>query len=120
MKKFWIRKGLMFLFIFVGATVFFSGVVMLLWNQILPFVIGVKAISFMQAMGILILSKILFGGFGGRHHRGGPNWREKMKNGWANMSPQEREKFKAEWKNRCGGRWGMQPQPDETANVSAE
>jgi Ca2+/H+ antiporter, TMEM165/GDT1 family len=31
---------------------------------------------------------------------------KKMKQRFENMTPEEREKFKAEWKNRCGGRWG--------------
>lgn len=119
MKKFWIRKGLMFFFIFVGATLFFSLAVMLLWNGILPAVIGVKAISFWQAMGILVLSKILFGGFRGRHHGGGPNWKDKMKNGWAKMTPEEREQFKAEWKNRCGTRWGRFAEKDNSAATTA-
>jgi hypothetical protein len=36
---------------------------MSLWNCLLPEILGVKSITFWQAMGILILSKILFGGF---------------------------------------------------------
>jgi len=70
----------------------------------------------------LILSKILFGGFG---RRGG--WNRGRVNGWKNrfeekmaaMTPEEREKFKAEWKNRCGrGRWNM-PQ-ENTSETKAE
>ena len=107
MKKFWFKKGLMFFVFFVAAVFAFSAIVMALWNAILPVVIGVKTITFLQALGILLLSKILFGGFG---RRGGWNggrrgqWREKMQEKFANMTPEEREKFKAEWRNRCGGR----------------
>ena len=104
MKKLWIKKGIMFLFIFIAAVLVFGLVVMGLWNAILPDVLGVKTISFFQALGILLLSKILFGGFGGggRRWRGGPAWKEKMKQRWDNMTPDEREKFKGGWKNRCG------------------
>jgi Ca2+/H+ antiporter, TMEM165/GDT1 family len=104
MKKLWIKKGFMFLFIIIAAVLAFGLVVMGLWNAILPAVIGVKAITFAQALGILVLSKILFGGFGGggRRWRGGPAWKEKMKQRWANMTPEEKEKFKAGWRNRCG------------------
>jgi Ca2+/H+ antiporter, TMEM165/GDT1 family len=120
MKKLWIRKGLMFLVIFAAAVFLFGWLVMALWNAILPAVIGVKAISFIQALGILVLSKILFGGFGGRHWRGSPQWKQKMKQRWDNMTPEEREQFKAEWKNRCGHRWGMRSNTGETEVAASE
>ena len=104
MKKLWIKKVIMFLFIFIAAVLVFGLVVMGLWNAVLPVVLGVKAITFVQALGILVLSKILFGSFsgGGRRWRGSPAWKEKMKQRWDNMTPEEREKFKGGWKNRCG------------------
>src|ERR1700712_1778732 len=103
MKKFWFRKGLMFLVLFIAAIFIFGAIVMGLWNAILPAVLGVKAITFPQALGILLLSKILFGGFG---RRGGWNgrrqhWRNNTQEKWGSMTAEEREKFKAEWKNRC-------------------
>ncbi len=111
MKKYWIRKGLMITIFVIAATLLFSLVVMSLWNAILPAVLGVKAITFIQALGILILSKILFGGFRGGWRGGrGQEWKQKMKEKWETMSPEQRDQFKAEWKNRCGGRWGMKPQ----------
>jgi Ca2+/H+ antiporter, TMEM165/GDT1 family len=36
-----------------------------------------------------------------------------MKQRWDKMTPEERDKFKAEWKNRCGGRWGSFNKKDE-------
>lgn len=124
MKKFWIKKGIMILVFGIVAILVFGLVVMSLWNAILPAVLGVKAISFMQALGILLLSKILFGGFGGGRHRGG--WRNngkwmEMKDKFAGMTPEEREKFKAEWKNKCGHRWTMRQTPTDTAaDMAAE
>ena len=103
----------MVLTIVIAAILVFGFVVMSLWNAILPAVLGVKAISFIQALGILLLSKILFGGFGRGGFRRGPGheWKQQMQEKWSVMSPEEREKFKAEWKNRCGSmRWGR-PQP---------
>ncbi|MEI7736689.1 MAG: hypothetical protein WCI49_14575 [Ferruginibacter sp.] len=120
MKKFWIKKGLMFLTFFIAAILLFGFIVMGLWNAILPLVLGVKTISFWQALGILILSKILFGGFGGRGWRGSPEWKQKMKQRFENMSAEEREQFKAEWKNRCGGRWGRFEKTDAASNTAAE
>jgi len=114
MKKFWIKKGIMILFFGAIAVTVFGFIVMGLWNSILVQVLSVKVISFWQALGILLLSKILFGGFHGRGSwRGSPAWKEKMKQRWDKMTPEEREKFKAEWKNRCGGRWGRFDRKDE-------
>jgi len=115
MKKLWIKKGIMFFFIFVAAVLLFGLLVMSLWNALLPAILGVKAITFIQALGILLLSKILFGGFGGRGWRGSPAWKQKMKQRFDNMTPEEREKFKAEWKNRCGGRWRTSNPSPQTA-----
>ena len=110
MKRFWFKKGLLFVTFFIAAVLLFSAIVMAIWNAILPGVLGVKAITFAQAAGILLLSKILFGGFGRRggwQGGGRRQWRHNMQEKWGNMTPEEREKFKAEWKNRCSGRWKM-------------
>ncbi len=116
MKKFGVKKVLLILVCFAGAVVVFGAIVMGLWNAILPQVLGVKAITFVQALGILLLSKILFGGFGGKRWGGrGHEWRHRMKEKWSNMTPEEREKFKAEWKNRCGGRWQRNMDTSSTA-----
>ncbi|MEO7308449.1 MAG: hypothetical protein ABIR78_09320 [Ferruginibacter sp.] len=113
MKKQGIKRGGMFFLLFIVAVPLFGLLVMSLWNAILPEVIGVRSITFWQALGILLLSKILFGGFGGgRHSRqhGRQKWIE-MKQKFAGMSAEDREKFKDEWKNRCGGRWGRSETP---------
>ena len=122
MKKFWIKKALMISFCVVMGVLVFGFVVMSLWNAILPAVLGVKAITFLQALGILLLSKILFGGFGGKcggasRHSG--KWME-MKEKFSGMTSEEKEKFKAEWKNRCGGRWSMRSSTDTSAGITKE
>ena len=102
-----IKRGVLFVPIVIGGIFLFTWGVMLLWNAVLPAAIpAVKAITFWQAMGIFVLSKILFGfnnGWGGKRER----WGRRMDEKWSNMSPEDREKFKEQWKNRCGGRWGM-------------
>ena len=52
------------LIVLLAATVF-SFVVMWLWNRLMPVIFGLHAISFWQALGLLVLSRILFGGFRG-------------------------------------------------------
>lgn len=77
-----------------------SYVVMLLWNSLLPEIMGVNAITFWQAMGIFVLCKILFG-FG--KGNGGPWGRRKAIERFKSMTPEERQQFKEEMKNKmCG------------------
>ena len=117
-----IKKGVLFIPIFIGGLFLFTWLIMLLWNGILPGVItGVKSISFFQAMGILVLSKILFGfnsgwGGGSRYRMRKQEMEEKLKN----MTPEEREQFKAEWRNRCGGRWSSRFEKTETQSTTTE
>lgn len=108
MRKFWFLKG----FIIVAAFIFIGGfAVMSLWNWLIPSIFGLTTITWVQALGLLVLSKILFGGFrggggwgggcgGNRHHF----WKQKMAERMANMTPEEKEHFRAKMKNRWG-RW---------------
>ena len=86
----------------VAAGIFvFGTVVMYLWNNILHVVTGVGLVSFWQALGILILAKILFGGFKGMHkHHKCHSEMHDMHHKWMKLSPEEREKLKAEWESR--------------------
>ncbi|SMC44023.1 hypothetical protein [Moheibacter sediminis] len=89
-----------FLFIIPFFILFaLTGIVMWLWNSILPEVVGVKEITYWQAMGILVLSKILFGGFHG-FKKNKDLKRDQFFSKIRNMSPEEREKFKENWKNK--------------------
>lgn len=88
------------LIIIGGAAIMalFGWAVMLLWNAILVPAAGASALSFWQGLGLLVLSRILVGGFGGgKGRRGGP-WKAK----WANMTPEDKMQFRQEWKQRCG------------------
>ena len=108
-RRFWFGKAVMILVFCAAFVMLFSFIVMSLWNGVLHEVLGVKLITFWQALGILVLSKILFSGFGGgfRHKREHfrNRFRQKMLDKWEKMTPEEKQKFKAEWKNRCRN-WG--------------
>ncbi|KAA6326767.1 hypothetical protein EZS27_024168 [termite gut metagenome] len=54
-----------FFIVMIGAA---AAVVMLLWNALIPSIIGWSAITYWQAVGILALTRILFGGIGHLHH----------------------------------------------------
>jgi hypothetical protein len=98
----------MLLFIFIGGEL-----VMRLWNWLLPMLFGWRLITFWQAVGLLALCRILFGGVSGRgFHRS--DWRgRRMAARWANMTPEEKEKFRQGVRGRCGD-WGppvAEPKP---------
>ena len=73
------------LFIFIGGEV-----VMHLWNWLLPPLFGWKMLTFWQALGLLVLCRVLFGGLGGH----GPGPRRHWDHRCRRMTPEEREKFR--------------------------
>ena len=93
MRRFWVMKGLAFLVLaplFVAAVSF---VVMLLWNALIPSLFSGPVLSFWQAAGLLVLCRILFGGF--RHHGHRHGWRHRhWRQRWERMTPEERERFR--------------------------
>ncbi|PYT88387.1 MAG: hypothetical protein DMG41_11645 [Acidobacteria bacterium] len=102
------------LFTFIGGEL-----VMHLWNWLLPPLFGWRLITFWQALGLLLLCRILFGGWGGsgggkghmRHRmREGMAERmgERMRERWEKMTPEEREKFR----QGLGGCWDREAPAD--------
>jgi hypothetical protein len=102
-----------------GFLALFTFAVYALWNGVLTDVLGVKTITYWQALGLLVLAKILFGGFPGRG-RGcgfGPPWRERMlAKRWASLPPDQREHFREEARHRFGD-WPRRPweKPEDTS-----
>ena len=78
--------GAIALVTFVGGQL-----VMRLWNWLLPPLFGVPEVSFWQAVGLLALSRILFGGLG-MGGRGGSKHE--------NFTPEERERFRQRIRER--------------------
>jgi hypothetical protein len=110
MKRLFFRGRFIFIPIAVAAFLSLTGfVVMQLWNNLLPVILHVSAITFWQAIGIFILCKILFGFGKGGHRWGGrgPWMRHRMEERFKNMTPEEKEKFKQKMRERgaCGP-WG--------------
>ena len=113
MKRHRILRGLKILLVVALAATVFTFVVMELWNRLMPVIFNLHAISFWQALGLLVLSKILFGGFHGRPGFGG-HWRQRMMERWEQMTPEEREKFRAGMRRGCGP-FGSSPAPPAAA-----
>ena len=93
MRNTWMRRGLKFVVIATVVAALFGVVVMSLWNWLVPAVFGGRTITYWQGLGVLILTRILVGGF-----RGGPgpglHWRRRMIDRWEHMTPEERERFR--------------------------
>jgi hypothetical protein len=113
MRKKWIFLAplvlvAMLIFIVIGGEV-----VMLLWNWLLPTLVGWRQITFWQALGLLALCRILFGGLGlrGGGHRS--NLRRRMAERWEQMTPEQREKCRQGFYVR----WGRVAPPDSKPNA---
>ena len=100
-------------FVFIGAVAFaaFGFVVTHLWNYLMPGLFGLRMITFWQAVGLMLLGRLLFGGF--RPGRGGFGWRGEMVRRWEQMTPEEREKFRSGMRGRCGQHHRPEPQPNQ-------
>jgi hypothetical protein len=115
MRRFWFFRGIGFFFLAAGFVLLGGYVVMHLWNWLIPAIFN-SPIGWRQAIGILILGRIIFGGFGhrrgcwgggwGHHRHWHGDWRQKMEKRMADMSPEERERFKQNLKERWRGRCG--------------
>ena len=115
MVKYRLQKILRALIVAVVAIPLFGFVVEQLWNWLVPPVFSWKPITFVQALGLFVLSKILFGGFH-RYDRGRSRHRGMM-DGWAAMTPADRDRFRAGLRSRAWCRNGhpMQPAQEETS-----
>jgi hypothetical protein len=85
--------------VMVAFTVF-GFVVTHLWNYLMPAMFGLRTITFWQAVGLMVLGRLLLGGIGPRF--GGAPWRRHMMERWEQMTPEQREKFRESMRGRCG------------------
>ncbi len=95
-RKRWVKVP----FIIVAVVLIKSAIVMFLWNDLATELFHLPVVSFLQAIEITILAKMLFG-FGGRGMMGRFG-RHRFGHRLAHMSPEEREKFKSEFKRGFG------------------
>jgi hypothetical protein len=98
--------GLIILIVLAG----FGQAVYHLWNWLMPEIFGLRAITYWQGVGLMLLSWLLFGGlrgwfpgsrFRGMHGPGKPMWV---------MSAEEREKFRQGLRAGCGPFGGGRPE----------
>ena len=100
----WNKRKMLFLPVLIIGIFGISAVVMYLWNNVLSHVLEVNTISYWQAMGMFVLSRILFGRFNFKKHRDDkhrcatPALKDKL----MGMTEEEKLEMKEQWKKRCG------------------
>lgn len=103
-----VRRVIKGVAIAAAAVVFvavFGWAVMLLWNALVPELFHGPQLGYWQALGLLVLCRILFGGIRARGmhgHFGRHRWRER----WQSLTPEERERLRQRFFERCGHRTG--------------
>lgn len=106
MRSWWIKKAAAFIALAAVVTLVLGGIVLLLWNAVVPEVFGAPTLTYWQAVALLLLTQILFRGIGRWHASHLPGvrdrWKHKLEEKLAAMTPEEREQFRSEWKRRCG------------------
>lgn len=104
MKRSTVEKGVMILLFIFAVIVPVSFIIMIIWNSILIEVLqkgAINKINFWQALGLLALAKILFGGLSS-------NWwpakspqkkanKEPVLEKLQNMTEEEKEQFRQQW-----------------------
>lgn len=124
----WIFGILFFGALFVVAM---SIATLLLWNWLVPALFNGPLITFWQALGLLVLVKLLTGFSGWGHHgwrgrsckgyygRNNPVWRERMEAKMEKMSPEQKEKLRQYFYDRCGWKFDME-QTDTGTSATQE
>jgi hypothetical protein len=84
------RRCWKFPLMIIGIVAIKSAVVMLLWNALIPELFHGPVLNYLQALGVTVLAKLLFGG--GFRHRGGHHWHR--------LSHEERLKLREELRSR--------------------
>lgn len=88
-----------------------GALVMWLWNALIPELFHGPELVYVQALGLMILAKLLvgFGHWRGHHHHRGRHRHHRHggfggfggRDRWMNMTPEEREKMRDEFRRRC-------------------
>jgi hypothetical protein len=104
-KHNWKGKWLFFIPLMLIGGALMVALLMVLWNWLMPTIFGLITITYWQAAGLLLLSKLLFSGFNFNKRGHKPpfanNRSNPLKNKFMNMNEEEKQAFKAKWKEKC-------------------
>ena len=93
MKSVFRKRWYFFAPLIVVAFAAFGFLTMHLWNWLMPVLFHLPEITFWQTIGLMLLSRLVLGGFGGHGRRHG-HCRRNTHEKWEKMTPEEREQFK--------------------------
>jgi len=104
MKMRKVAKGVAILVAVIAFLVVLGWLVMTLWNWLVPALFRGPTIGYWQALGLLVLSRLLVGGWRGRGGWHG-HWRQRMwRERWESLTPEERARLRERFlEGRCGG-----------------
>jgi hypothetical protein len=100
-RKNWAKIAVGFIVFTLVFVAFFGWGVHYLWNVLMPQLFGLPSINFWQALEMLTLSWLLFGGWRGVPRGGG--WRGGHRGRWEALTPEERERL-SRGRHWCGPR----------------
>lgn len=89
-----------FILIPIAILLVLPFVVMLLWNNILVVLFSIKTINYLQALGLFVLCRILFGSFGFGNRPKPPFAKQFFKEKMMNLTEEEKCRMKEEWEKR--------------------
>ena len=105
----WVGIGIAGLAFAAGMALLFGLIAMWLWNWLMPEIFGLKAITFWQAWGLVLLGHIFFkGGHGPGHQNHGSKGK---------IEPEWKSEFKRKFREECGEHF---PKSEETGNKPDE
>ena len=89
------RKKFFFFPLVLAGIALFTYVTMLLWNALLPDIFNLTTINFWQALGLLALTRLLFGGMHSnwKKNRTSGHFDSELRNKMKNMTPEEKKEF---------------------------
>jgi hypothetical protein len=105
------RLAILFVFVFPLFLVFIAlmvWAVQALWNGLMPDIFKLGTVTYWQALGLMVLSWILFRGFRGPSGSRG-FWDSGMRRRWQRMTAVERDEFIEALRRRWGGAGGTDP-----------
>lgn len=95
-------KRLLFVPLFLALFAVKAAAILYLWNALVPDLFSGPMLNYPKAFGLMVLAKLLFGGFHRHGHRHGPwgghhHWKERL---WHGLSHEDRSRLRQEFKKR--------------------
>ncbi|MCC6690081.1 MAG: hypothetical protein IT235_00985 [Bacteroidia bacterium] len=107
MKNRNIFRGIKIAFFVMAGALLMGYIMMSLWNWLIPNLFNGPHLTYLQAIGLLVLAKMLFGGFkgrgccGGGRNKGRNFWKQRLEDKMSQLTPEERERFRKHISDRC-------------------